>query len=110
MGVEASVTFVEPYLPALVNDAAMAEIVRGVAREVVGEQNVFGDYRMMGSEDAAYYLKAAPGAFVWIGAGNVAQGISEPHHSPRFRIDEDALPVAAAVLTGSAIRMLNDEA
>ena len=110
MGVEASVTFVEPYLPALVNDAAMAEIVRGVAREVVGEQNVFGDYRMMGSEDAAYYLKAAPGAFVWIGAGNVAQGINEPHHSPRFRIDEDALPVAAAVLTGSAIRMLDGEA
>jgi amidohydrolase len=109
MGVEAGVSFVEPSLPALVNDPAMAEVVRGVAREVVGPENVFSDYRMMGSEDAAYYLKAVPGAFVWVGAGNVAQGINEPHHSPRFRIDEDALPVAAAVLTGSAIRMLNGE-
>ena len=109
MGVEASVTFVEPALPALVNDVAMSAIVRGVAREVVGDSNVFSDYRMMGSEDAAYYLRAAPGAFVWFGAGNVAQGINEPHHSPRFKIDEDALPLAAAIMTGSAIRMLNGE-
>ncbi|HEY3341537.1 MAG TPA: amidohydrolase [Anaerolineae bacterium] len=108
LGVEATVSFIEPYLPAVVNDAAMSEIVRDVAREVVGTDNVFSDYRMMGSEDAAYYLKAVPGAFVWVGAGNVARGISEPHHSPRFRIDEDALPVAAAVMTGSAIKMLNE--
>jgi amidohydrolase len=109
MGVEASVTFVEPALPALVNDVAMSAIVRSVARDVVGDSNVFSDYRMMGSEDAAYYLRAAPGAFVWFGAGNVAQGINEPHHSPRFRIDEDALPLAVAIMTGSAIRMLNGE-
>jgi amidohydrolase len=60
----------------------------------------------MGAEDCAYFLKAAPGAYVFIGAGNVGKGIDEPHHSPRFQIDEDSLPIAAATVAASAVRML----
>jgi amidohydrolase len=45
---------------------------------------------------------------VFVGAGNVAKGITEPHHSPRFQIDEDSLPIATALMTASAVKMLND--
>ena len=62
----------------------------------------------MVAEDAAYFLKAVPGAYVFVGAGNKAKGINEPHHSPRFQIDEDALPIATALMTASAVRMLNE--
>jgi len=65
------------------------------------------DHRTMGAEDASFFLEAAPGAYVFIGAGNEAKGMTEPHHSPRFQIDEDSLPIGVALLTASAIKMLN---
>lgn len=86
----------------------MAEIVRRHARRLVGDSRVVSDFRLMGAEDAALFLQAVPGAFVFVGAGNPDKGITEPHHSPRFQIDEDALPLAMALLTASAIDMLNE--
>jgi amidohydrolase len=44
-----------------------------------------------------------PGAFAFIGAGNVASGITAPHHSPRFDIDEAALPIGAELLASIAL-------
>ncbi|MCS7055922.1 MAG: amidohydrolase [Thermoflexales bacterium] len=110
LGVEANVTFSEAGTPALVNDPAMAQIVRQTATELFGAARVRSDYRLMGAEDCAFFLQAAPGAYVFVGAGNRAKGMTEPHHSPRFQIDEDALPIAVALLTASAIRMLGAEA
>jgi amidohydrolase len=107
MGVEVAVKFPERYTPPTVNDPAMSAQVRALAGELVGPQNVFADYRMMGAEDASYFLKAMPGAYMFVGAGNVEKGIAEPHHSPRFQIDEDALPLAVALVTASAIKVLN---
>lgn len=108
MGMVASVEFSGVDVPATVNDKAMAAVVRGVAKELVGEANVTSDHRTMGSEDCSYFLKAAPGAYVFVGAGNKAKGINEPHHSPRFQIDEDCLPISVALMTASAIKMLNE--
>lgn len=108
LGLEATVTFSDASTPPLVNDPAMAEIVRRHARRLVGDSRVVSDFRLMGAEDAALFLQAVPGAFVFVGAGNPDKGITEPHHSPRFQIDEDALPLAMALLTASAIDMLNE--
>ncbi len=108
LGLEATVALSDAATPPLVNDPAMAEIVRRHARRLVGPHNVQTDYRLMGAEDAAFFLQAMPGAFVFVGAGNSAKGITEPHHSPRFQIDEDALPLAVTLLTASAMDMLND--
>jgi amidohydrolase len=106
MGVTARVNFADDSTPPVANDAAMAAIVREVAGELVGESNVLNGYRTMGAEDAAFFLKAAPGAFVFVGAGNKSQGMTEPHHSPRFQIDENSMPLAVTLLTASAMRML----
>ncbi len=106
LGVAADVTFSEASTPATVNDPAMAQIVRQTAIELFGAERVRSDHRTMGAEDCAFFLQAAPGAYVFIGAGNKAKGMTEPHHSPRFQIDEDVLPVSVALLTASAMRML----
>jgi amidohydrolase len=55
----------------------------------------------MGGEDFAAYLEDVPGAFIYLGAGNPAKGIKFPWHHARFDIDEEALPVGAAVLAQS---------
>ncbi|BCX02257.1 MAG: peptidase M20 [Candidatus Roseilinea sp.] len=106
LGVEASVSFSEVGTPATVNDPAMAQIVRETAIALFGAERVRSDHRTMGAEDCAFFLQAAPGAYVFVGAGNKAKGMTEPHHSPRFQIDEDVLPISVALLTASAIRML----
>lgn len=106
MGVEATVTFSDHVTPSVVNDPATTAIVRAVAQTLAGAQNVLTDYRLAWAEDAAYYLQRMPGTFVFVGAGNAEKGITEPHHSPRFQIDEDALPLATALLAASAIELL----
>lgn len=107
LGVEATVTFSENGTPATVNDPAMAKIVRDIAVQLVGADKVRDDHRTMGAEDASYFLQAAPGAYVFVGAGNSTKGMTAPHHSPRFQIDEDALPLSVALMSASAIEMLN---
>ena len=107
LGCEATLWFPEIYNPATVNDPKMAEVVRGRARELVGPDNMSADHRTMGAEDAAHFLKAAPGAYVFIGAGvHDDEDKNEPHHSPRFEINEDALPISVALVTGAALDML----
>lgn len=77
--------------PPTVNDAAVAGFMRDVSAEIVGEDNVYFNERVMGGEDMAYYLEKVPGCFVFVGSANESKKLIYPHHSPRFDFDEDAL-------------------
>jgi amidohydrolase len=106
LDVEATLAFSDHVTPSVVNDPVTTALVRAVATGLVGAQNVLSDYRLAWAEDAAYFLQRMPGTYVFVGAGNGEKGITEPHHSPRFQIDEDALPIAVALLTASAMAFL----
>jgi amidohydrolase len=80
---------------ALHNDPVMAQLVAQAAQATPGVTHVDRSMRMMAGEDMAYVLDRVPGCFFFVGCG--AEG-AEPHHSPRFRIDEAALPVGAQVM------------
>ena len=80
-----------PGFPAVVNDAGATEKARQIAAEVVGADRVVEHAAMAASEDFAYFLEAVPGTFIFVGAGNDARGITAPHHSADFDIDETAL-------------------
>jgi amidohydrolase len=92
-----------PGYPAVVNDAAAVERVRKHAAAVVGDAKVVEPKPMAAAEDFAYFLREVPGAFTFIGAGNTARGITAPHHSPEFDIDESALPIGAELLARIAL-------
>ena len=92
-----------PGFPAVVNDPAAVDAVRRHAAEVVGPSHVIEPDPMAAAEDFAYFLKRVPGAFTFIGARNDAAGITAPHHSPRFDIDEAALPIGAELLARVAL-------
>lgn len=85
----------KPGYPAVVNDAQAVAHVRALAACVVGPDGVHEPPPLAAAEDFAYFLEQRPGAFLFLGAGNAAQGIDAPHHSPRFDIDEAALPLGA---------------
>jgi amidohydrolase len=89
--------------PALINAPVAVDRVREVAREVVGDENVFRPAPTAAAEDFAYFLRERPGAFFFLGAGNVERGITAPHHSPEFDIDETVLPRGAELMARLAL-------
>ena len=91
--------------PPLVNDKNATQFIRNLAKEIVGENNVFEAPISMGGEDMAYFLKERRGAFYWLGALNEENGIIYPNHSPKFDIDEDVLPTGVKMHVGTVLKL-----
>ena len=90
--------------PPTVNDPATNDVVREVAREVLGEQNLVDPHEIvMWSEDMSFMQELRPGAYVLVGARGPRKGI-EPQHSARFDIDERALEVGFRMMMGLALQ------
>ncbi len=98
---------IERGYPALYNDPNVADVIRMVGTETVGDENLPQAQASMGAEDFAFMTKKAPGAMFFLGAK--MDEVNRPHHSPIFDIDEKALPVGAAVLAETAVRLLKGE-
>ncbi len=92
--------------PAVVNDAAMTERVRSLAREVVGEERVLEPNPIMGGDDMALWLEQAPGCYFFVGARDESRGINKPHHHPQFDIDEASLSLAVELLSKGVLDYL----
>ena len=60
----------------------------------------------MGAEDFYEFGKGIPAAMFELGIANKEKGITFPGHHPKFDIDEDALPIGAAILAASALKFL----
>jgi amidohydrolase len=92
--------------PVVVNDPATTAVMRDAAEAVLGPQGVEDATPLMGSEDFAYYAHQVPSSFLWLGAGNPAVHPVASNHDPHFAPDEAALPFGAAILTDTALRLL----
>ncbi len=63
----------------------------------------------MGAEDFSFMAQQAPGNFLRIGVKNKSWEQTYPVHRNDFRMDEDALPVGAAVLAAAALRWMQEK-
>ena len=91
--------------PATINDAGVTDEIRDAAKAVVGWENVSEMPFDTWAEDFGYLTARVPGAMFWLGV--TSDRVPSPiWHSPKFDLDEDALPVGAAVLAASALRLL----
>jgi amidohydrolase len=96
-----------PGIDACVNDPEITALVRRAAVATVGEARLTqGDGRQPVSDDMAIFLAAVPGCYFLVGVGNPANGITAPHHSNRFDLDEDALPIGVEVMARAALEFL----
>jgi amidohydrolase len=78
--------------PAVINDGAIAALVRSVAETVVDSPaGVVPDCQTMGGEDMSYFLQQVPGCYFFLGSANATLDLAYPHHHPRFDFDETAL-------------------
>ncbi|AYD02939.1 M20 aminoacylase family protein [Neorhizobium sp. NCHU2750] len=94
-GMTATVEYSRGY-EAVVNHKAETDFVRGLARKVVGPENVAEIARpMMGAEDFAYMLLERPGSYFFLGT---AKTDNDPSlHHPRFDFNDDALPIGTSL-------------
>ncbi|OVA18982.1 Peptidase M20 [Macleaya cordata] len=98
----------ERFYPPTVNDERMNEHVRKVAIDLLGPKNYKVVPPMMGAEDFSFYSEVVPAAFFYIGVRNETLGSIHSGHSPYFTIDENALPIGAAMHAAIAERYLNE--
>jgi amidohydrolase len=80
------------FYPPVINDEAIATLVRSVAENVVETPaGVVPDCQTMGGEDMSFFLQEVPGCYFFVGAANPDKDLAYPHHHPRFDFDETAL-------------------
>jgi len=110
-GTSIEVEWIRECIPT-VNASEFSALVAEAATEV-GFDTVLTDYRTTAGEDFGYILNTrdggVPGAYVLVGSRNPTKGCDEPHHSPRFKIDEDVLPLAAALHQAVVRRYADDK-
>lgn len=92
--------------PPLINNDETTAFARTAAQHLIGAVNVEDFEPKMWGEDFAYYTHEIPGTF-WM------LGIRPPHleatpglHNSKFIVDENALPIGAALLANAALTRL----
>lgn len=90
----------------VINDADVTKIIEETVREAFGDETLYLMPPNMGGEDFSAFLQKAPGAYFYIGAGNLKKGITYPHHHARFTIDEDALQIGIKTFLHATFKCL----
>ena len=87
------------------NSPEIAELMRQIASELIGIDNVLVLKRKTWTEDFASFTEVVPGALVLLGA-EIA-GNRRIAHSPTFDVDESCLCVGAAILAETACQLID---
>jgi amidohydrolase len=90
--------------PPMHNHPDIVELIKTVAAELLGEDKIIPPELDMGAEDFGYFMEEVPGAMFMLGCR--IEGDTRRHHDPKFDIDEASLPIGAAILCESTLRLL----
>lgn len=107
-GATAQVT-IDAGIPVTYNDPALTERMLPTLRRVAGAANVRLAPPLTTAEDFSRYQERIPGLFFFLGItppGTDPRTVA-PNHSPRFFVDEAALPVGVRALAHAAVDYLS---
>jgi len=95
--------------PVTYNDPALTERMAPTLRRVVGSDRVGIAERKTPAEDFSRYQEKIPGLFFFLGITppGTDPASAAPNHSPRFLVDEAALPVGVRALAHLAVDYLS---
>lgn len=97
-------------VPPMYNDPTLCEELSGYCAEVVGQEKIYAVPAGGGGEDFSAISEKVPSMFFDLGCGNEEDGYVYPNHSPKFRVNEDALPIGAALHAVCAMNWVNNHA
>ncbi len=89
----------------MINDEMVSAEIEKVGAELIGRENLTPSVKTLGAEDFGSFMEKAPGAMFTLGVRKQGHEDYLLHH-PQFDLDEHALPIGAAVLVESALRLL----
>ena len=96
---------IERGYPPLHNHAGVADEIRASAYDLLGTAGLGAAQPSMGAEDFAYMTQQCDGAMFRLGVK--PPGAAARHlHTADFNLDEDALPLGAAMLAATAMRLM----
>ena len=95
------------FIPGTINDHDVTMLAKEVCEKIVGAENVKETPLIMGSEDYSYFEQKVPGTYFFLGTGNAEKRTDNPHHHPKFNVDDDALAAGSAMLAGFAWEWLS---
>lgn len=99
---------VEYGYPAMYNDPTVTGWIRDAATRMLGTGSTATREVSMGAEDFAFMTQLCRGAMLLLGV-KAPDGPPKYLHHPEFDIDEEALPIGAALLAQTALRFVNQE-
>jgi IAA-amino acid hydrolase len=105
---EAQVEFPGNIYPPTINDGRSWTLAKQVAADMLSAADVHELSPTMGGEDFAFYTEQVPGCFVGLGVRNKDQDPVYFLHHPKFTVDENALPLGAALHVSYALRSLDE--
>jgi amidohydrolase len=97
--------------PPLTNDDRVVDVVEGTARLLLGEDKVSEVAKPnLGGEDFAYFaLAGIPAAMFRLGIRDEKKGFTSAAHGSTFDLDDRRLlPIGAAMMAATAIRMVEE--
>lgn len=103
---QAEVEFIRISLP-VINDLQTTTIAANSLQKLYGQNMQGNSEKVMGGEDFSFFLETIPGAMAFIGVGNKEKQTDYPLHNDKFNIDEDVLPIGAALHAQFALDFLN---
>ncbi len=98
---------VEKGEPALNNSPFVNQLLKRAVAEIYPELEIVTRPFGLGGEDFGYVTQMLPASMFFLGCG-FKDGIQRDLHTPIFDIDEDCLPIGAAILVKSAIELLGN--
>jgi len=93
------------HCPAVVCDPVVTERLRRALQGAFGAERVLATHPSTTADDIGEFLRAVPGCYFRVGAGDPASE-AVPHHHRLFDLDERAMPVAAEALARAALALL----
>ncbi len=92
LGATASIDWLGTPYPVTVNHAEQTEKAFAAATAIAGRDAVDRNVApVMGGEDFSFMLQARPGAFIFVGSGDIAN-----LHNPAYDFNDDVLPLGAS--------------
>jgi amidohydrolase len=100
---------IEGGYPVTHNDPALTERMTPTLKRVAGERLDTNTPPTTTAEDFSRYQEKVPGVFFFLGVApeGTKPGEAAPNHSPRFFVDERALPVGVRALASLAVDYLS---